>query len=76
GMATVEFLNRIMSRITLFGGIFLGLMAILPSVAAAVTGITAFTLGGTGVLIVVSVVLETLRQIEGELSVREYDGYL
>lgn len=76
GKATAEFLNRVMTRITFFGAIFLGLMAILPSVAGAVTGITAFTLGGTGVLIVVSVVLETLRQIEGELSVREYEGYL
>jgi preprotein translocase subunit SecY len=45
-------------------------------VGAALTGVTAFTLGGTGILIVVSVVLETLRQMEGELSVREYEGYL
>ncbi len=76
GISTADYLSKVMSRITFFGGIFLGLMAILPSVAAAVTGITSFTLGGTGVLIVVSVVLETLRQVEGELSVREYEGYL
>ncbi|GMR19116.1 MAG: preprotein translocase subunit SecY [Patescibacteria group bacterium] len=76
GRATVDFLNRVMTRITFSGGIFLGLMAILPSVAAAVTGITSFTLGGTGILIIVPVVLETLRQIEGDLSVREYEGYL
>ena len=76
GKATADFLNWVTTRITLFGGIFLGLMAVLPSVAAALTGITAFTLGGTGILIVVSVVLETLRQVEGEISVREYEGYL
>jgi preprotein translocase subunit SecY len=76
GMATKDLFDRIISRTTFFGAIFLGLIAILPSVGAALTGVTAFTLGGTGVLIVVSVVLETLRQLEGELSVREYDGYL
>jgi len=76
GKATADHLNWVTTRITLFGGIFLGLMAVLPSVAAALTGITAFTLGGTGILIVVSVVLETLRQVEGEISVREYEGYL
>ncbi len=76
GMSTKSFIDKIVSRVTFFGAIFLGLIAILPSVAVAVTGVTAFTLGGTGVLIVVSVVLETLRQVEGELSVREYGGYL
>lgn len=76
GLATKDFLDRIITRVTFFGGIFLGLVAILPSVGATLTGVTTFTLGGTGILIVVSVVLETLRQIEGELSVREYEGYL
>ncbi len=76
GVATKDFLDRIVTRITFFGGIFLGMVAVLPSVGSALTGVTAFTLGGTGVLIVVSVVLETLRQIEGELSVRDYEGYL
>ena len=76
GMATKDFIDRIISRTTFFGAIFLGLVAVLPSVGAAVTGVTAFALGGTGILIVVSVVLETLRQLEGELSVREYEGYL
>jgi len=76
GKATSNYLNKVMTRVTLFGAIFLGLMAILPSVAAAATGITSFTLGGTGILIVVSVVLQTLNQIQGDLSVREYGGYL
>ncbi len=76
GLATKDFLDRIITRVTFFGAIFLGLVAILPSVGSALTGVRAFTLGGTGVLIVVSVVLETLRQVEGELSVREYEGYL
>lgn len=76
GRATADFLARVMTRITFFGGLFLGLIAVLPSIGATVTGVTAFALGGTGVLIVVSVVLETLRRIEGELSVREYEGYL
>lgn len=76
GMATKDFIDRIISRTTFFGAIFLGLIAILPSIGASLTGVTAFRLGGTGILIVVSVVLETLRQLEGEISVREYEGYL
>lgn len=76
GVATKDLINRILTRVTFFGGIFLGIVAVLPSIAAAATGVTAFVLGGTGVLIVVSVILELIRKVEGELSVREYEGYL
>lgn len=76
GKATQEYISRVLTRVTFFGGIFLGFVAILPSIASSLTGVTAFTLGGTGILIVVSVVLEMIRKIEGELSVREYEGYL
>src|SRR3989344_272007 len=76
GKATQYYISRILTRVTFFGAIFLGVVAILPSIASSATGVTAFVLGGTGILIVVSVVLELIRKIEGELSVREYEGYL
>lgn len=76
GRTTVDYLNRVLTRITLFGAIFLGIVAVLPTVAGGVTGVTTFTLGGTGILIVVSVILETLRQIESQLVMRDYEGYL
>jgi len=59
----------------LFGAIFLGLIAISPSLVQAGTGITAFQVGGTSVLIVVSVVLETIRQIDSQLVMRDYEGF-
>lgn len=76
GRATVSYLNRVLTRITLFGALFLGLVAVLPTLATEVTGVTTFALGGTGILIVVSVILETLRQIEAQLATRDYGGYL
>lgn len=76
GRATADYLNRVLTRITLFGAIFLGVVAVLPTIAGGVTGVTTFTLGGTGILIVVSVILETLRQIESQLVMRDYEGYL
>lgn len=76
GRTTVDYLNQILTRITLFGAIFLGTVAVLPTIAGGVTGVTTFTLGGTGILIVVSVILETLRQIESQLVMRDYEGYL
>jgi preprotein translocase subunit SecY len=76
GQPTADYLNRILSRITLAGAIFLGLIAILPSIAQAVTGVATMTVGGTSILIVVSVILETTRQMESMLLMRSYDGFL
>jgi len=75
GRPTAEFLYFILNRVLLFGAIFLGTIAVLPSVIQGATGITAFefAVGGTAVLIVVSVVLETVRQINSQLSMRDYD---
>lgn len=73
GRATEEYLNKVLTRITLLGAVFLGLIAIVPSVASAITGFTALTIGGTGVLIVVSVILETLKKLESQVIMREYD---
>ncbi|MBL7158984.1 preprotein translocase subunit SecY [Candidatus Microgenomates bacterium] len=76
GTPTAKFLNYILVRITLVGAIFLGVIALLPSLARVATGVTTMMLGGTGILIVVSVVLETVKQFESMLIMREYEGFL
>jgi len=76
GRPTKEFLNKILTRITFAGAIFLGLIAILPSIARSITGVTTMAIGGTGILIVVSVVLETVKSLEAQLIMRNYDGFL
>ncbi len=76
GSATAAYLNYILVRITLAGAIFLGVLAILPTVVSEVTGITTLALGGTGLLIVVSVVLDTAKQFESKLLERNYKGFL
>lgn len=73
GRPTSEFLSKILNRITLFGGMFLGLIAILPLLVQSSFGISAFTLGGTSLLIVVSVVLETMKQVNAQLVMHEYE---
>ncbi len=75
GKSTADFLNFILNRVTLVGAIFLGIIAILPNVLQNLTGITTLSLGGTSLLIVVSVALETMRQIEAQLIMREYEGF-
>jgi preprotein translocase subunit SecY len=75
GTATAAFLNYIMVRVTLAGGVFLGTIAILPSLASQVTGVTTLVLGGTGLLIVVSVILDTAKQFESKLIERSYDVF-
>jgi len=76
GASTANYLNYILTRITLAGAIFLGLIAIMPSLARGITGMTTLLIGGTSVLIVVSVVLETVKTLEAQLVMRNYDGFL
>ena len=76
GEPTVNYLNKILTRITLVGAIFLGLIAILPSIAQGLTGVATMSLGGTGILIVVSVILETTKQLESMMVMRSYEGFL
>jgi len=74
GKQTSEYLNRIITRITLLGALFLGLIAISPNIAQAVTGVTTLTVGGAGILIVVSVVLETVKSLQSQLIMRDYES--
>lgn len=76
GGATADYLNYILLRITLAGAIFLGLIAILPSIASSITGISTLVIGGTSILIVVSVILDTAKQFESQLIERNYEGFL
>ncbi|MCK6462768.1 MAG: preprotein translocase subunit SecY [Candidatus Pacebacteria bacterium] len=72
GRPTAEFLGRIITRITLVGAVFLGIIAILPLAVKSLTGIASLAIGGTALLIVVSVVLETAKQIEAQVVMKEY----
>lgn len=72
GQSTTEHLSKIVTRITLVGALFLGVIAILPLLMQAVTGISALAIGGTALLIVVSVVLDLVKKINAQISMREY----
>lgn len=75
GSPTANYLNYILTRITLAGAVFLGLIAILPTAARSITSIQTLMLGGTSILIVVSVVLETIKAVEAQLVMRNYEGF-
>ncbi len=72
GATTSEYLANIITRITLVGALFLGVLAILPLILRGLTGITSLTIGGTALLIVVSVVLDLVKKIDAQTSIREY----
>ena len=72
GLSTTEYLAKVITRITFVGALFLGAIAVLPIIMQSVTGITTLTLGGTALLIVVSVILDLARRIDAQISIREY----
>jgi len=77
GKPTEEFLSRVTNRITLGGALFLASLAVLPLlVTAAIPGTQGLQLGGTSVLIVVSVVVETMKQLEAQMLMRHYEGFI
>ncbi|PIP55755.1 MAG: preprotein translocase subunit SecY [Candidatus Zambryskibacteria bacterium CG_4_9_14_3_um_filter_42_9] len=72
GDATAEYISRILTRLTLVGALFLGVIAILPLILRSLTGIQALAIGGTALLIVVSVVIDLIKKINAQVAVREY----
>lgn len=72
GGSTEEYLGKVITRITFVGALFLGLIAVLPIAMQSLTGIQTLTLGGTALLIVVSVILDLSRRIDAQISIREY----
>jgi len=76
GRPTSDYMFKILTRVTLAGGLFLALIAVLPMMVIGLTGIQNIYLGGTSLLIVVSVALDTMKQIEAQLMQRHYQGFL
>ncbi len=77
GRPTQDYLARVVSRITIAGALFLGTVAVAPVLAGVLDpSLQGFALGGTGLLIVVSVVVETMKQIEAQLMMRNYEGFI
>ena len=76
GRATAEYLDRILTRITLPGALFIAAIALMPSIFLATQNIRNLPFGGTSILITVGVTLETMKQIESQLMMRHYEGFL
>jgi len=76
GPATIQHLNFILNRLTPVGALFLGFIAIFPSIMSSLTGLDNLIIGGTSILIVVSVVLELIRNLDSQLSMHDYDKFL
>lgn len=72
GDATIDYLSRIVTRTTFVGALFLGIIAILPSIVQSFTGIATVTIGGTGILIVVSTVIDVIKKTDAQIGMREY----
>jgi preprotein translocase subunit SecY len=72
GGSTEEYLAKVITRITLVGALFLGVIAVLPIIMQSITGIQSLALGGTALLIVVSVILDLARRVDAQISIREY----
>lgn len=76
GKPTAEYLDRVLTRITLVGALFLAIIAVLPTIVIRLTQIPTFYLGGTSLLIVVGVALETVQQLESQMLMRHYEGFI
>jgi len=76
GTPTAEFLGSISGRLSFWGALFLVVLTVMPQIVQNATGITTFQFSGTGLLIIVGVALETLKQLEAQLTVRRYDGFI
>ena len=76
GQPTQEYINRVVVRVTWGGALFLGIVAILPFFITELTNVRALTLSSTSLLIMVGVALDTMRQLESQLLMRNYEGFL
>jgi len=76
GRNTQLYLQKTLNRITLIGALFLGAVAIMPFIAAQLTGVNSLLLGATSLLIVVGVAIDTMRQLEAQLVMRNYEGFI
>ncbi len=72
GQSTATYIGNTLTRLTMFGALFLATIAVLPLIMRSVTGISSLAIGGTGVLIVISVIIDLIKKIDAQLSLREY----
>lgn len=76
GKPTADFISKVLSKITMFGALYLAIIAILPIIVTNVLGVSNLAIGGTSVIIVVGVALETVKQLEAQMLMRHYKGFL
>ena len=76
GKPTVDFIKKVLNKITLFGAIYLGIVAICPLILGKIVGNSSLAIGGTSVIIVVGVALETVKALESQMLMRQYKGFL
>ena len=76
GKPTTDFIKKVLGKVTLFGAIFLGFIAVLPTITGAILSVPGLAMGGTSILIVVGVALETVKAIEAQMLMRNYKGFL
>ncbi len=76
GKPTIDFIKKVLNKITMFGAIYLGIVAICPLIAGKIIGNTSVSIGGTSVIIVVGVALETVKALETQMLMRQYKGFL
>ncbi len=76
GKPTADFISKILSKVTLIGALFLAFVALVPIIYTKVTGMTGLSLGGTSIIIIVGVALETVKQLESQMMMRHYKGFL
>jgi preprotein translocase subunit SecY len=76
GRPTAEFIQKVIHKIVLFGSLYLGIVAILPIIISNISGYSSLAIGGTSVIIVVGVALETMRALEAQMMMRNYKGFL
>lgn len=76
GKPTADFIKRVLNKVTFVGALFLGVIALFPSLFGKISGITGLTIGGTSIMIVVGVALETVQQMESQMMMRHYKGFL
>ena len=76
GKPTADFIHKVLNKITLFGALYLSVIAILPIVTGNIIGIQSLAIGGTSIIIVVGVALETVKAMEAQMLMRHYKGFL
>ena len=76
GKPTADFIRKVLNKITLFGALYLGVVAILPLIIGRIVDVPTLSIGGTSVIIVVGVALETVQSLESQMLMRQYKGFL